>query len=152
MNCSGFSPSLYSYLLSLRGTDDAIFQIECSSKLHIGDPPNPNFDLLTNTDQEDLECPETHFQCLDKGYCLPIFLLCNKVYDCPGKEDEGQCDAYMCPGHYRCRGSKICVHPFYVCDGQYQCPEKDDEVLCGFSCPKQCVCRGLSFTCQRGLS
>ena len=115
--------------------------------MYYGDPPSPDFEPLTSTHQEDVQCPETHFQCLDNGYCLPVFLRCNGVYDCPGKEDEGQCDVYTCPGYYRCRGSKICLHPFYVCDGHHQCPQKDDELLCGLSCPQQCVCRGLAFMC-----
>ena len=114
-----------------------------------GDPPSPDFEPLTSTHQEDVQCPETHFQCLDNGYCLPVFLRCNSVYDCPGKEDEGQCDVYTCPGYYRCRGSKICLHPFYMCDGHHQCPQKDDELLCGMSCPQQCVCRGLAFMCSK---
>ena len=97
----------------------------------------------------DDDCPETHFQCLDNGYCLPIFLRCNDVYDCPGKEDEGGCDDYTCPGYYRCRGSMVCLHPFYVCDGNLQCPQKDDELLCGMSCPQHCVCHGLAFTCTQ---
>ena len=94
-------------------------------------------------------CPETHFQCHDNGYCLPIFVRCNGVYDCPGKEDEGQCNVYTCPGYYGCRGSRICLHPVYMCDNQPQCPQKDDELLCGWSCPQQCVCRGFAFTCAK---
>ena len=129
------------------GTKTVFFQITCSDKLFYGDPPSPDFEPLTSTQQEDVQCPETHFQCLDNGYCLPVFLRCNGVYDCPGKEDEGLCDVYSCPGYYRCRGSKICLHPFYVCDDHPQCPQKDDELLCGLSCPQQCVCRGLAFMC-----
>ena len=120
--------------------------------MYYGDPPSPDFEPLTSTQQEDVQCPETHFQCLDNGYCLPVFLRCNGVYDCPGKEDEGQCDVYTCPGYYRCRGSKICLHPFYVCDGHHQCPQKDDELLCGSLCPQQCVCRGLAFQCTKSFT
>nr|KAG5712202.1 hypothetical protein BaRGS_014552 [Batillaria attramentaria] len=32
------------------------------------------------------------------GYCLPVYLRCNGVYDCPGLEDERDCDKYACPG------------------------------------------------------
>ena len=103
---------------------------------------------MTKRPQETTDCPETHFQCLDNGYCLPVFLRCNGVYDCPGKEDEGGCGDYTCPDYYRCRGSTVCLHPFYVCDGNFQCPQKDDEQLCGMSCPEQCTCRGLAFFCN----
>ena len=111
--------------------------------------PSSNFKALTNTNTEGAECPETHFQCLDNGCCLPVFLRCNGVHDCPGKEDEGGCGDYTCPGYYRCRGSTVCLHPFYVCDGNFQCPQKDDEQLCGMSCPEHCVCQGLAFTCTQ---
>ena len=95
-------------------------------------------------------CPETHFQCPDNGYCLPVFVLCNGVYDCPGHEDEVDCDSYKCPGFYRCRGSTVCVHASQLCDGVYQCPQRDDEWLCNATCPQSCTCYGLAFVC-RGL-
>ena len=61
-----------------------------------------------------------------------MFLLCNGVHDCPGREDEALCDSYMhtCPGFYKCRQSTVCVHIQHVCDGLYQCPQRDDEALC----------------------
>ena len=93
-------------------------------------------------------CPETHFQCPDNGYCLPVFVLCNGVYDCPGHEDEVDCDSYQCPGFYRCRGSTVCVHASGLCDGVYQCPLRDDEWLCDVTCPQSCTCYGLAFVCR----
>nr|KAG5712206.1 hypothetical protein BaRGS_014556 [Batillaria attramentaria] len=45
----------------------------------------------------DDHCPMTHFLC-PQGYCLPVYLRCNGVYDCPGLEDERDCDKYACPG------------------------------------------------------
>ena len=59
-------------------------------------------------------CPETHFQCPGDGYCLPVFVRCNAVYDCPGREDEAACGSYSCPGFYRCYASNVCVHPSNV--------------------------------------
>ena len=52
------------------------------------------------------ECPLTHFQC-SQGYCLPIYLSCNGVDDCPNREDEASCESYTCSGFYRCRRSKV---------------------------------------------
>nr|KAG5689452.1 hypothetical protein BaRGS_026013 [Batillaria attramentaria] len=52
-------------------------------------------------------CPETHFRCPGDGYCMPVYVRCNDVYDCPGKEDEAACDSYTCPGFYRCRKSRV---------------------------------------------
>nr|KAG5689453.1 hypothetical protein BaRGS_026014 [Batillaria attramentaria] len=42
-------------------------------------------------------CPETHFRCPGDGYCMPVYVRCNDVYDCPGKEDEA---AYFLMGVY----------------------------------------------------
>ena len=93
-------------------------------------------------------CPETHFQCPGKWmYCLPVFVRCNGVHDCPGREDEAGCDSYVCPGFYRCRASTVCVHARHVCDGVFHCPQHDDELLCDFTCPHNCSCYGLAFFC-----
>ena len=103
--------------------------------------------LLPDRNDLDVSCPETHFWCPDKGYCLPVFVRCNSVYDCPGHEDEAGCDVYTCPGFYHCRASKICVHVTSVCDGWPLCPRRDDELSCGQQCPQQCICHGLAFFC-----
>ncbi|XP_070205915.1 G-protein coupled receptor GRL101-like [Littorina saxatilis] len=95
-----------------------------------------------------LPCPETHFQCADDGYCLPLFLLCNGVNDCPGREDEAGCGRVSCRGLYRCRGSSVCLHPTHVCDGVDQCPQDDDELFCAIACPPGCTCHGLSVACH----
>ena len=41
-----------------------------------------------------------------------MFVRCNAVYDCPGREDEAACGS--CPGFYRCYASNVCVHPSNV--------------------------------------
>ena len=95
-------------------------------------------------------CPDTHFQCPSSGYCLPVFALCNDVYDCPGHEDEDDCAEFTCVGYYRCRSSHVCVHPTHLCDGVQHCRQNDDELLCDVtSCPPNCVCHGLAFVCAR---
>ncbi|XP_025078627.1 G-protein coupled receptor GRL101-like [Pomacea canaliculata] len=94
------------------------------------------------------DCPDTHFRCPGADvYCMPVFLLCNGVLDCPGHEDETMCSNYTCPGFFRCRGSIVCLHPDHVCDGHPQCPQQDDERLCSMACPANCSCNGLSFVC-----
>ncbi|XP_070179106.1 G-protein coupled receptor GRL101-like [Littorina saxatilis] len=94
-------------------------------------------------------CPETHFQCPGDGFCLPVFVRCNGVTDCPNGEDEKDCSSYTCPGLYRCRGSTICLHALHVCDGLKQCPLYDDELYCHLTCPTNCTCLGLVFMCPR---
>ena len=101
------------------------------------------------SDNRSVQCPETHFRCPANGYCLPVFLLCNGVHDCPGREDEEGCSGYRCPGFYRCRASTVCLHPSHVCDGVFQCPQHDDELLCDLVCPEGCLCYGHAFTCNR---
>ena len=71
---------------------------------------------------------------------------CNGMYDCPGKEDETECST--CPGLYRCLSSQLCLLDIHLCDGFAHCPHKDDEVLCNVTCPNNCTCHGLAFTCM----
>ena len=105
--------------------------------------------LPSESDRTGAACPETHFWCSDGDLCLPVFVRCNGVYDCPGHEDEEGCDVYTCPGFYRCRASTVCVHVTHVCDGWPLCPQNDDELLCGQQCPQNCTCHGLAFFCSQ---
>ncbi|XP_070174426.1 G-protein coupled receptor GRL101-like [Littorina saxatilis] len=93
-------------------------------------------------------CPGTHFLCPHDGYCLPLLFRCNGLYDCPGREDEADCDGYTCPGFYRCRATSVCLPPSQLCDGRAHCPQHDDELMCDLTCPLPCQCRGLAFFCQ----
>ena len=107
--------------------------------------------FLTRMNDSD-GCPLTHFQC-SQGFCLPIYLRCNGVDDCPSREDEVSCESNTCSGYYRCRGSKVCLHADHVCDGVFQCPQYDDELLCDKpACPDVCQCQGLAFVCTASFS
>ncbi|XP_025113531.1 low-density lipoprotein receptor-related protein 2-like [Pomacea canaliculata] len=101
------------------------------------------------SDMSKFSCPVAHFMCARlHQVCLPVFLRCNGLYDCPDHEDEAECDRYTCPGFYRCRQSQVCVDESHVCDGVYHCPQRDDELLCNDTCPHSCVCYGLAFICS----
>ena len=108
--------------------------------------------LQSDSESRDTSCPESHFWCPGKDYCMPVFVRCNGFYDCPGHEDEEGCDVYTCPGFYRCRASKVCLHVTHVCDGWPLCPQQDDELLCDQLCPPQCKCHGLAFFCSQAFA
>ena len=85
---------------------------------------------------------------LGPGFCLPLYVRCNDVYDCPHHEDEHQCEHLACVNLYRCRGSAVCLHVTHVCDGWRQCPQHDDENFCHLTCPSDCSCLGHSYLCS----
>ena len=125
------------------------YQRERGQTRRIGAPAIVRFDGMGNFTQTPMaaadSCPDTHFRCAGQGYCLPVYVRCNGVYDCPGREDEAGCGRFSCPGFYRCRGSAVCLHASHLCDGWPQCPQHDDEWLCGAAgCPRGCVCQGLA--------
>ena len=93
-------------------------------------------------------CPNTHFQC-NEPYCLPVYMYCNGVVDCPHGEDERECHLHSCPGFYRCQSSAVCLHAEHLCDGRPQCPQHDDEWTCHMSCPEHCLCQGHAFWCPK---
>ena len=101
-----------------------------------------------NTNVGSRLCPETHFQCPGELLCLPVYVICNGVLDCPGHEDEAECEKYSVPSFYRCRASHIHLHPSHMCDGFGQCPEIDDELFCKWSCPVNCMCYGSALFCE----
>ena len=86
------------------------------------------------------------------GFCLPIYIWCNGVYDCPNHEDEHHCENRACSGLYRCRSSTVCLHVTHVCDGWSQCPQLDDENFCSLTCPLGCMCTGFSYLCKHKAS
>ena len=92
-------------------------------------------------------CPDTHFQCPGDLLCLPVYVRCNDVYDCPHHEDEAECEGLSVPGFYRCRASVIHLHLSHICDGLVQCPQRDDELFCNWTCPLNCTCYNRALFC-----
>jgi hypothetical protein len=101
---------------------------------------------------QDDACPAWHFRCVSALLCLPVYMRCNGVPDCPRGVDEAGCSSYKCPSLYWCRGSSVCLQPQHLCDDVYQCPQKDDELYCNVTCPEGCTCYGHAFFCLRPLS
>ena len=107
---------------------------------------------VNKTSSRTSPCPFTHVQCPGDLLCLPVYVRCNDVYDCPGHEDEAECDTYSAPGFYRCRASRIHLHVNHMCDGHFQCPQKDDELFCDWTCPNNCTCYGSAYFCGSSFS
>ena len=96
----------------------------------------------------EFECP-TMFKCRI-NYCIPTYMLCDGVRDCPDGDDEASCVNIMCPGLLRCRSDHLCIHPVNICDGFVHClNSEDDEQLCLLSsCPEKCKCQGQLIKCH----
>ena len=147
--CSDSSDKFHCGQYSLRGRNQRSLPIIIDFQRNGDIKTRP---LPLKRDSRDSACPETHFLCPDKNYCLPVYVRCNGVNDCPGHEDEEGCDTYTCPGFYRCRDSKVCVPADHVCDDWPLCPQHDDELLCNLKCPSNCTCHGLAFFCGGGFA
>ena len=93
------------------------------------------------------ECP-TMFKC-NASYCIPFYMVCDGVPDCPYSEDEVSCSAFSCPGLLKCKSDNICVHPYDICDGTLHCKNSlDDELFCDSeACPLHCQCSGYTVVC-----
>ena len=93
------------------------------------------------------ECPN-HFKC-HGTYCIPLFMVCDGIDDCPDKADEKDCKNIVCPGMFLCRYDGICIHPSHVCDNIIHCiSSEDDESYCDFIiCPNVCTCFGQAVIC-----
>ena len=107
--------------------------------------------------QEHLKACELHqcphmFKCLT-SYCIPTYLLCDGVQNCPNGEDEQSCERFTCAGLLRCRYDNVCVHPSDICDGHKHClMSGDDERFCNITmCPPMCTCHGSAITCKKNL-
>ena len=92
------------------------------------------------------------FKCLTT-YCIPTYLICDGVHQCPNGEDEQSCERFTCAGLLRCRYDNVCVHPSDICDGHQHClMSGDDERFCNITmCPTECTCHGSAIRCQGGL-
>ncbi|ESO07711.1 hypothetical protein HELRODRAFT_75751, partial [Helobdella robusta] len=88
--------------------------------------------------------------CLDKEYacrhgrCVSTLFLCDKINDCPQKDDEGERVCGKCQyNEYRCKGSTLkCIPNTQVCDSKLDCSLGDDEELC--------ACLDKEYACKRG--
>ncbi|KAG0721758.1 Sortilin-related receptor [Chionoecetes opilio] len=77
-------------------------------------------------------CQQDQFQC-KTGTCIWESWVCDKYYDCPGREDEENCpQAKPCAalGEYQCLRSSGCIATKLLCDGHVDCADGSDEEGC----------------------
>ncbi len=93
-------------------------------------------------------CP-SQFKCPD-AYCIPVHTVCDGKQDCPGGEDERNCQSISCPGFLLCRHDNTCVHPYDVWSVHVKCPmSMDDKALTNVPrCPMLCLCLGYAISCK----
>ena len=96
-------------------------------------------------------CPIFTYKC-PSSYCIPHWMICNGVIDCPEGEDEAFCPLTRCPpSYYKCKGDTQCLHLENFCDGKTHCSlHGDDEKACqGLMppCPFRCSCGLHTFRC-----
>ena len=75
------------------------------------------------------------------GVCLARQQVCDSLLDCPGGEDEEDCEAQTClPSEFSCQSGR-CLPPGLQCDGRPDCPAGEDEAGCDESCgPGEFLC------------
>ena len=60
----------------------------------------------------DFRCPN-HYKCLG-SYCIPLYLVCDRVKDCPTGQDEEHCEGFHFQGYFQCKGAHLCLHLNYL--------------------------------------
>ena len=73
---------------------------------------------------------EQELPCPDGKTVICAGQRCDGSRDCPGGEDEDDCDTSEGDCGHRCLGSGNCVGKKRLCDGYPDCPEGDDERGC----------------------
>ncbi len=95
-----------------------------------------------------LQCPGK-FKCTT-AYCIPLYMVCNKVIDCPNGDDEMRCDFIRCTNLFRCNKEQTCINLNQIQDGRPQCSISGEDELAFHlvPCPSTCQCRGFVISCQ----
>lgn len=79
----------------------------------LGCPTNKSYTtpiITSTTSIPNTVCDTNQYQCLT-GICIFSSWVCDGTYDCPGGEDENNCDAYTnCTNHqFKCKMDGNCI-------------------------------------------
>ncbi|KAJ8960391.1 hypothetical protein NQ314_006081 [Rhamnusium bicolor] len=101
----------------------------------------PNLDNLpplptTTTAKPHIVCDNNQYECL-AGDCIFSSWVCDGMFDCPGGEDENNCDDYKncTTTQFKCKMDGSCISLSVVCDGVFDCPDGTDELSCMHNLP-----------------
>lgn len=90
--------------------------------------------------------PPTFYRCDDNKTCIVTNFRCDGHNDCPGIDDELNCQHYV-PHHekiectvneFTCIIDNMCIPMEFVCDGVKQCVDGSDEAMGCMDIEKKC--------------
>ncbi|GFQ87122.1 sortilin-related receptor [Trichonephila clavata] len=103
--------------------------------------------------EEPENCGENRFKC-KSGTCIWSSWLCDHLFDCPGGDDEENCNPEdMCDVNYfRCVHSSGCISNKLICNGKDDCGDGSDEWGCKLTnvTTVPLSCTSLQFMCGTG--
>lgn len=110
---------------------------------------------MTNDLNSTVQCPQQSFKCYRSGKCVSKAALCDGKTQCPGGEDEENCDfrkSRRCPENtFPCRSGE-CLPEYEFCNAIISCRDGSDEPphLCGSSIVIDNLSTPVSFATARG--
>ncbi|CAH1777885.1 unnamed protein product [Owenia fusiformis] len=110
----------YAFIKSPTGAENVTFAIETSGAT-LGSVAIDDIELGTRG------CDFDGMRCFNTSKCIPLYNICDGVYDCPEKDDEKNCDCSSV--QFECNDG-ACIDKRKVCDCKPDCSTAEDENNC----------------------